>query len=374
MNTIHTLLRNSSQTKDFYTVICNDFQDNEWDEFVCHAPGGSHLQTSLWSQVKRLLGWRVTRLKVMENGYILGGAQLLTRVYAPGISVCYVPRGPLANPGYEQITASLISQILMVCHHEKYSFLAVQPPTNQGGMVPDLVLQGFQCSKLELAPTASVVLDLHIDQEEMLAQMKRQTRQNIRRSAKEGIITRVGTADDLKKFYDLHIKTSQRQNFLPYEESYFQKMWQVLDPQGYIHLIFSDYNQEAVSALLLISFGETVCSKILGWSGLYGERRPNDALFWAAIQWSQANGYRYFDFEGVDRVGAIAVSNGEELPETLRHSPDFLKYGFGGRVELYPEAYEYIVNPVFRTVLHKLDLRVAEQTITSKILDLVRKR
>jgi lipid II:glycine glycyltransferase (peptidoglycan interpeptide bridge formation enzyme) len=117
-----------------------------------------------------------------------------------------------------------------------------------------------------------------------------------------------------------------------------------------------------------------VIAKLLGWSGLYRELRPNDALFWGSIRWSICHGFQHFDFEGVNPLGAKKVQKGESLPEELKHSPDFIKYGFGGDLILYPGAYDLVFNPIIRMVYDKIPLDVNGHTPFSKILDRIRKR
>jgi lipid II:glycine glycyltransferase (peptidoglycan interpeptide bridge formation enzyme) len=204
--------------------------------------------------------------------------------------------------------------------------------------------------------------------------MKRQTRQNIRRSEREGITVREGSQVDLLTFYRLHIATSRRQKFAPYPIDYFIQMWRIFELCGSIKLFLAEYKNESVSALLVISFGDSVNPKILGWSGLYPDRRPNDAVFWAAIQWGKTHGYKYFDFEGIDRGGALAMLSGYPLPESLQHSPDFFKLGFGGQVILYPDAYDRFFNRVANWAYHKAAPKIGGQDIPSRIVDHLRKR
>jgi lipid II:glycine glycyltransferase (peptidoglycan interpeptide bridge formation enzyme) len=198
---------------------------------------------------------------------------------------------------------------------------------------------------LELAPTATIILNLTQDTEKILGGMKRQTRQKIRRSAREGIMTREGTEADLTVFYQLYLKTSQRQGFTPYPEAYFSRMWQVFSKQDLIHLIMAEHQGNPVSALLLISFGDTVIPKILGWSGEHNRRRPNDAVFWAAIQWAKTHGYQYYDMEGINREGAELIVAGQSLPKDLRTTPDLFKIGYGGSIMLMPQSYYFVPNP-----------------------------
>jgi peptidoglycan pentaglycine glycine transferase (the first glycine) len=359
---------------DYEVKISEEIQDPDWDAFVARAPGGPHVQTSLWGQVKALLGWRVARVVVTDQKRIVAGAQLLIRSMPFIGAVAYLTKGPVCASEDIGLAERVIDEVCRVSWSRHVQLLAMQPPNNGQAMVSLLPPRGFHPSSLELAPTATILIDLTPDLDEILARMKRQTRQNIRRSERQGISVHEGTERDLDTFYDLYVATSQRQEFPVYAKKYYTRMWQVLEPHGYIKLLLAKYGAEVVSALLLVPFGDTVIAKILGWSGLYADRRPNEAVFWASIQWAKSHGYPCFDFEGIDPIGARMVLRGESLPESLQHSPDFFKHGFGGQVVLYPEAYDRVSNPILRWVYRKASPRIGGQSVSSRLMDRLRKR
>ena len=359
---------------EYEVKVSDEMQDPDWDAFVARAPGGHHVQTALWGQVKELLGWHVARIVVTDQKRIMAGAQLLIRSMPLIGPVAYLTKGPVCALRDIGLAELVIDEVCRVSRARHVQLLAIQPPNNGQAMVSLLPPRGFCPSSLELAPTASILIDLASDLDDILARMKRQTRQNIRRGEREGISVHEGTEHDLPAFYTLHTSTSQRQKFPPYPEEYFVHMWQVFEPHGYIKLLLAKYGAETVSALLIVPFGDIVIAKILGWSGSHADRRPNEALFWGAIQWAKSHGYACFDFEGIDPIGAIAVLKGESLPESLHHSSDFLKHGFGGQVVLYPEAYDRVSNPISLWAYRKASPRIGGQSVASKLMDRLRKR
>jgi lipid II:glycine glycyltransferase (peptidoglycan interpeptide bridge formation enzyme) len=361
---------------DYEVKSSDEIQDPEWDAFVARVPGGHHVQTSLWGQVKALLGWRVARVLVTSQGHIMAGAQLLIRPMPLVGIVAYLTKGPVCVSEDVGLAELVIDEICRVSRARHVQLLAIQPPDNGQAMVSLLSSPpgGFHPSSLELAPTATILIDLAPDLDEILARMKRQTRQNIRRSERQGISVHEGTERDLDTFYDLYVATSQRQEFSVQPAEYYIRMWQLFEPRGYIKLFMAQYGAEAVSALLIVPFGNTVIAKRLGWSGHYADRRPNEAVFWSAIQWAKSHGYSFFDFEGIDPMGARAVLRGEPLPESLQHSPDFFKLGFGGQVVLYPEPYDQVYNPILRWAYRKTAPRIGGKSVASRLLDSLRKR
>lgn len=354
--------------------ISADSQAAAWDVFVAGTPGGHHVQTSLWAGVKAPFGWRSSRIVVTRQGRIVAGAQLLARSVPFLGTVAYVPFGPLCATKEGSLTELIIDEIRRVCQRRNFRLLALQPPHNGQEMISVLANRGFSLSLLSLAPTASLLIDLSLGTDEILAGMMKRTRKSIRRSERQGITVHEGTESDLSLFYNLYLATSKRRKFRPYPREYFLRMWRILAPYGYIKLFLAKYEQDPISALLIVPFGNTVVAKIVGWSGLYAERRPNDALFWSSIQWAKSHAYSYYDFEGLDPAAAGMILRGESLPESWHYTPDFFKLGFGGRVVLYPQAYYYIPNPILSHIFRMVSDYLGDSTGAQKIVDLLRKR
>jgi lipid II:glycine glycyltransferase (peptidoglycan interpeptide bridge formation enzyme) len=184
--------------------------------------------------------------------------------------------------------------------------------------------------------------------------MKRQNRQNIRHAERDGITIREGRRDDLETFYRHYLATSLRQKFAPYPIEYFYRMWDIFYKKGNIGLILSEYENQPISGLLIVPFNDKVIAKLFGWSGQYAGSRPNEAVFWGAIQWAKTHGYHFFDLQGIDPVGAKALLSGQPLPESLLHTPTFMKLQFGGQVCLFPAAFEYVPASLVRWSYYKV--------------------
>lgn len=365
--------RSSAAGDDCTFRVSDDSRDDKWDHFLASAPLGHHTQTSLWSQVKASRGWQATRIVVTRGKEIVAGAQVLYRRLPLLGGIGYVPAGPVVRHADPDLTRLLLDRLLELRRHHGLHYLAVQPPGHDQAVSSQLVTLGFQASSVELIPGASVLIDLTLDPAEMLSRMKRQTRQNIARGERQGMVVREGSRDDVRTFWTLNAATCRRQNASPFPESYFLHMWDVLEPAGCLKLFVAEYEGQAVSALWTVPFGDTVSAKALGWSGLHGDRKPNDVLFWAAINWSRTHGYRWFDFEGVNRSGAECVLQGQPLPESLQRTPDAFKYGFGGNVTLFQLAHEYIPNPVLRWGYRTFFAKDGNTKSLPKLFEIIRK-
>jgi lipid II:glycine glycyltransferase (peptidoglycan interpeptide bridge formation enzyme) len=348
--------------------------DPDWDSFLANVPSGHHVQTSLWGQAKSILGYRAKRIIICENEQIVAGGQLLIKRLAPFLSVGFMPKGPLYLDKRPQLAAIMLEEIKRVAQTNHIQLLALQPPYEDSELVKIFHKKGLLPSWLELASSATILIDLSLGPDEILAHMKRQSRQNIRRSEREGMVCREGDEKDLTTFYRFHVETSKRQGFTPYPERYYWTMWQIFSPGGHVKLMISEFNKEAVSALLLIAFNDTVVAKILGWSGHHPECRPNDAVFWASILWAKSHGYRYFDLEGIDRGCATKVLQGLPLNDEMKDSYTFFKLGYGGQITLFPQAYDFLYNPFMRWPYRKIFSKPESWSNAYAYLERIRRR
>lgn len=344
----------SNSSYDITLSTCE--RDPCWDSFVASVPHGRQPQSSQWAEIKIHQGSQGFRLIASRLGTIVGGAQVLIRDVAWLGQFGIVAHGPVIFP-YDPVLVSLVlDNLIHACQQRKLRCLIVQPPPEEERMVTELSQHHFYPSPATIAPTADIVLDLSRDLKDILDGMRRQKRQNVRRSQEAGVKVRLGTRDDIHTFYDLHCATAQRQGFSTYPESYYQEMWDRLAPDNQIQIFIASDGGHDTSAMIVTVFGDRVYTKVSGWSGENPSRHPNDAVDWAAMQWAKTAGYHYFDFEGFDRRDAQIIQTTHKPPKEWHNTSSFYKYGFGGEVVVYPLAYYYIFNPALRWMVSRIAL------------------
>jgi len=116
----------------------------------------------------------------------------------------------------------------------------------------------------------------------------------------------------------------------------------------------------------------TVLAKRGGWPGRHGRRHPNRVLHWTVIKWAKAQGYRHYDFEGIDLRAARAIVHGKPLPDSLQQTPTSFKLGFGGQVTLFSEAYDYVYNPFLRWAYNTVSPKIACWSVMKNAADRLR--
>lgn len=324
--------------RNLTTRIDRELQNARWDAFLLTTAGGHHAQSSAWAALKRSVHYRSVRILIEDRGQLLGGGQILITTLPLLGAVAYVPKGPvLAEPDHE-LLRYFMDRLDALLRELRVRCCIIQPA--EDSLTADFPAADFGYSKssITVGPTASVRVALDRGEAELLAAMKSQTRSGIRSGLRQGVIVRPGDRRDLDQFHELLKSTGARQQFAPEPRAYFDDWWDCFRPN--VQLFFAEHHDRVLSAAFIIAFGRTIYYKRAAWSGNASRLHPNEVLHWEIIRWAKATGFLCYDLEGIDRRYAEQRLAGERGPTVPAHSVSRFKVGFGGRICLYPPAYE----------------------------------
>jgi peptidoglycan pentaglycine glycine transferase (the first glycine) len=329
-----------------------------WNRFVAQAPSLGLLQSWEWGLFKEKLGWKVYRIAAETDGRVVAGAQMLIKPLPLGIgSIAYVPRGPVGEWLDEAIAPLLFSELHRTAQEHKAIFLKVEPPlANDPAIGQRLERYGFQPSSYAMQPQATIVLDLVPDADDILKQMRRSTRYNIRHAAKKGVSVRVGGRDDLPAFYDLMQTTGRRGGFLPRTRGYYEHEWQTFAEHDQAVLLMAYYQDQLLAARMAFRFGDRAADIHAAASNEHRNLHANYLLVWELVQWAKAHGCRSYDLWGIPNEVGKAVDEGHDPPAPERTDGLWgvyhFKKGFGQDVAYYLGAYDY----PYSTLLYRLSI------------------
>jgi peptidoglycan pentaglycine glycine transferase (the first glycine) len=361
-----------TDTYDFH--LSEAVEDPEWDAFVERSPGGNHVQTSLWGQVKAAADMRAVRVTATKNGSIVGGGQILFATIPIIGTIAYVSRGPLLKRNHGDISALLIDRIRSVAFDAGARHITIQPPIDGFELESTIEASGFRSTPVTVAPPASVVVDLAPSVEEILARMNKKTRYNIRLAERRGLTAREGSEEDLGAYLSMVESTAARQEFDPFPREYYRTMWKVLEPRGFLRFTIVEYEGKPLASMFAIPFGDRTISKLNVWSGEHGKHHPNELLHWEAIKWSKENGLDFYDFEGVDLEVARRATHQGTISQDLYRGVTSFKVGFGGELKLFPGAYFDARNAALRWAYGAPILRVVARKPAKKVIERLRTR
>src|SRR5512138_2324041 len=90
----------------------------EWESLVQRESSFSMLQSWEWGSFKQRLGWQVYRLAVEDAGELVAGAQMLVRPLPLGLSLAYVPRGPVGSWCNPRVAELLLTELCRLARNQ----------------------------------------------------------------------------------------------------------------------------------------------------------------------------------------------------------------------------------------------------------------
>ena len=189
-----------------------------WDEFVARHANAHALQSAAWAGLKAYVGW------LPQHGIVAGASLLFRRRY--GVSVGYVPRGPLLS-GEQSIDDLLFTALRRVAKSMRAVLLRIEPnilenAPGTGQLHSAMLLRGMRVADT-IQPRSSIHLELGPAPEKLLAAMSKGHRADVRRAAREGVSVRWGAGEaELDTLYSILSDTARRAQFGIHERDYYR--------------------------------------------------------------------------------------------------------------------------------------------------------
>ncbi len=173
-----------------------------------------------------------------------------------------------------------------------------------------------------------------------MASFKEKWRYNIRLAERKGVIVRLDCdKSDLPIFYELLKETSKRDGFLVRDIKYFQDMWDLLVPAGFMKMALTYYQDKPIAGALVYHFGDKAMYTYGASSNEHRNVMPNHLMQWKLISWAHEQGCKWYDFRGVS-------PQKNESDDHLRGLNRF-KEGFSPRFVEYIGEYDMVLSPAY---------------------------
>jgi peptidoglycan pentaglycine glycine transferase (the first glycine) len=294
---------------------------SDWEAFLSSQPQAHLLQTAAWGELKSRFGWRVERVLVGA-----GGAQVLFRRLPLGLTLAYIPKGPVGDwlPG-------LLPDLDALCREWRAFALKIEPDlAADAKLVPALRSQGFRPSRHTVQPPRTLVVDLRSTEEAILARMLQKTRYNIGLAVRKGVSVRVW--DDLEGFCRMMQTTAERDRFGSHTPAYYRLAYDLFHELDACEMLVAEAEGEPLAAAMVFARGPRAWYFYGASSDRERNRMPTYLLQWQAMRWARARGCASYDLWGVpdaerDRLEAHFASRSDGLWGVYR-----FKRGFGGEL------------------------------------------
>lgn len=316
-----------------------------FNNFVADFDWGDLLQSYEWGELKSRSGWSPVHLVAVEDGNIHAAASLHKRLI-PHTNRCiiYVPRGPVMDMHDAKLVSDFSAFIRDTAIKHNAILVKIDPPVHvednaaagnlmKSGFNP-LVSTGFGGTQ----PKCVMQLDLARSEEDLLASFKPKWRYNIRLAERKGVTVDTNAPkSELPLFYAILRETCKRDGFLVRSMKYFEDMWDILVPAGYMRLAMTYYENRPIAGALVYKFGDKAWYTYGASSNEHRNVMPNHLMQWRLIQWANECGCKWYDFRG---VSPNRDANVEDHLQGLNR----FKEGFSPRFVEYLGEYDMVLS------------------------------
>ena len=321
-----------------------------WDDVVRRTPDSDVAQLSAWADVRRAAGFEPLYVLARRGEELVGGALVVTRRLPLVGAVGYVPYGPLIAPDADRReVVPALATVLSRVARRPLRMLFVQPAQGDDDVSAELRHSGFRPSEAGIAPGASLRLDLGRDLDDLRAGLRKRLQRWTRTWPKHGVAVRHGTSEDVALLARFHAETARHQGFEPIPGDYLQTLYDRLAAEGCAELFVAEVDGRPVAARLFTGCGGVLKDRFAGMdrSTEAAKLSTPAAIYWTAICWAKANGYRGFDLGGVTEEAVRALEDDPTDSSGLTGSEVF-KASFGAVPFRYPTPVELISSPPVR--------------------------
>jgi lipid II:glycine glycyltransferase (peptidoglycan interpeptide bridge formation enzyme) len=180
--------------------------------------------------------------------------------------------------------------------------------------------------------------------------MKQKTRYNIKLAQKKGVVVRASS--DIETFHRLMQETGGRDQFGIHSLAYYQKAYELFQPNGACTLLLADVGGQPLAGLMVFTQGERAWYLFGASSNELREYMPTYLLQWEAIRWARERGCKLYDLWGVPDVDETTLESEFNLRSDGLWGVYRNKRGYGGSLVRSAGPWDRI----YSTVAYKLYL------------------
>lgn len=191
----------------------------------------------------------------------------------------------------------------------------------------------------------NIILDISKTEDELLAQMHKKHRYNIKYAQKNGVKVRETKSDeDFEVFLKLQRETAERQRFLIHPDDYYRGIWQTLGSKGMVRLLIAEHDSDALAAWMFFVYEGVLYYPYGGSSDKKRNLFASNLIAWEGIKLGKSLGCDVFDM-----WGACEDPNDESDPDWGFTN---FKIRFGGEHIKYMDSYELVLDKKLNTLFN----------------------
>ena len=307
-----------------------------WEKFILAHPEANFLQSWSWGEFHKALGKKIHRTGFFKDDKLEGVMQSVVEDAKRGRYLT-VPAGPIIDWEDRLIVKTFVDEIRKIAKEDGCVFVRVRPQL----VSSDFSKKLFAKYKFVNAPThlhaeLTSQLNLNKSEDEIMSNMRKATRYEIRKGISQNIvIEKTLDLSLIKKFYDLQIETSKRQKFVSFSYKFLYEQFRVFVENGNAVLYSAKFKNKLLAQAFIIFYGAEAVYHY-GATTNEGRKYPGAYLIqWEVIKEAKRRGMKRYNLWGVSPEGQKSHRF---------YGISVFKRGFGGLDYEYLHAQDLILN------------------------------
>ncbi len=277
-----------------------------WEDFVKKQKYSPFVQSNQYGAFYESMGESYTVFGLYKDAVLVGGSLVLT-THAKRGDFFYLPYGPFLDYTNIEQVSTFVHALEVEAKSQRMDFIRISPffaDSKEGRLA--IASLGFRPAPMHVLAENSWLLDLSKDTDKLLADMKKNHRNLIRRCEKKGV--RIEMRSDIEALNLLHTmldSTSKRLGFVRFSPTYINNEFDKFARQNQASIFVSYLPDGTPDAAAIIFFYGNMAVYRHSASLNMDKKIPTSYLIqWYVIQEAKNRGMKWYNFWGVEPVGA----------------------------------------------------------------------
>lgn len=314
----------------------------EWEQFILSHPEANFLSSWNWIEYNRKLGKKVFPVGLFQNKKLVGALLFIKEESRRG-NYLTIAGGPILNWEDKVVVEAFVNESKRIGKLEQCVFLRVRPQIEDTETNRSLFQEnGFREAPMHITADLTLQLDLDLSEEELLMQMRKTTRYEIRKADRVGVeVVQSRDPSDIKEFHKYHLWLAQKHNFVPFSYEMFYKQFETFVNDDQVVLFHAYKHKKLLDTAFIMFYGKEAAYH-------YGISTPENrglpgsyACQWEAIKEAKKRGMTRYNFWGIAPL---------DKPNHRYAGLSVFKRGFGGREVAYLPAHDLPLSPLYTVV------------------------
>ena len=238
-----------------------ELTEQEYENYWKNHPQKTFLSAKEIGKLREKRNWKVNYVGLKEQNKIYGAAMLLSRKKKFNMYEFYSPRGFLIDYNNKDLLDTFTKEVSKYIKEKKGYILRIDPyiinqerdrdgniienGVNNKEIIDNLKNIGFKKVPAKNKEQVSWMFSLDLEgktEEEILNEMKPNTRNIIRKAEKSGITIKELSFDELPKFNNIIKDTGKRRHFTTRNKDYYEDMYNLFHPKNEVKYYVSELN------------------------------------------------------------------------------------------------------------------------------------